>query len=81
MLGDLKKRVINPMYTGKGECKDYIGISMLSIVGEVYGRIIIKFISRIIDEMGCQAMCGFNPRRGCVNKVFFPKKAGTGERW
>ncbi len=40
---DWKKAVIVPLYKGKGrrsECSSYRGISLLSVPGEVYGRIL-----------------------------------------
>ena len=62
-----------PIYKGKGErteCKNYRGISMLSIGGKVYGRVLVDRVvketeGRISDEQG-----GFRKGRGCVDQVF-----------
>ena len=42
-----------PLYKGKGdmyECSNFRGISLLSVVGKVYGRVIIN---RIRDKTKC----------------------------
>ena len=42
---DWMRAIVVPIYKGKGdrsECKNYRGISLLSIPGKVYGRILIK---------------------------------------
>ena len=41
---DWMKAIIIPIYKGKvdkGECKNYRGISLLSMPGKVYGRVLI----------------------------------------
>ena len=42
VLGDWRSVVIAPLYKGKGEkteCKNYRGISLLSVVGKIYAEI------------------------------------------
>nr|XP_053651035.1 protein cycle-like isoform X4 [Cherax quadricarinatus] len=73
---DWQRACIVPLYKGKGdkrECKNYRGISLLSVPGKVYGRVIIERIKsktekRIADEQG-----GFRKGRGCVDQVFTVK--------
>ena len=51
-------------------CNIYRGISLLSIVGKLYGRVLIN---RISSETECaigEEQCGFRRGRGCVNQVF-----------
>jgi hypothetical protein len=70
---DRRRACVVPIYKGKGErteCKNYRGISMLSIGGKVYGRVLVdrvvkKTEGRISDEQG-----GFRKGRGCVDQVF-----------
>ncbi|XP_052753680.1 craniofacial development protein 2-like [Galleria mellonella] len=48
--GDWSKAVIVPLYKGSGsqqECKNFRGISLLSVVGKLYARILIK---RVMNE-------------------------------
>ncbi len=45
---------IAPLYKGKGdkqECSNYRGISLLSVVGKLYGRVLINIIQRSLFEM------------------------------
>ena len=64
---------IVPLYKGKGdkyECGSYRGISLLSVVGKLYGRVLIN---RISSETECaigEEQCGFRRGRGCVDQVF-----------
>ena len=44
---DWVRAILVPLYKGKGDrndCKNYRGISLLSIPGKVYGRILIGFV-------------------------------------
>ena len=44
---DLRPAVIVPLHKGKGEmikCKSYRGISLLSVVGEIYADILVEFV-------------------------------------
>ena len=50
---DWKGAVIVPLYKGKGmrtECKNYRGISLLSIVGKVYASILIERVKLITED-------------------------------
>lgn len=70
---DWKKAVIVPLYKGKGakgDCKNYRGISLLSIVGKVYGMILVDRMRRITDGMIGDEQGGFRAGRGCVDQVF-----------
>ena len=52
---DWTKAIIVPVYKGKGsrsECGNYRGISLLSIAGKVYGKIIIERVQQIILRRG-----------------------------
>ncbi len=49
---DWRKAMIVPIYKGKGskeECKNYRGISLLSIPGKVYGRVLIERVRKITE--------------------------------
>ena len=57
------------LYKGEGErteCKNYIGISLLSVVRKIYAGTIRRVTGGLIDdEQG-----GFRRRRGCVDQIF-----------
>ena len=70
--------MIVPLYNGKGErteCKNYKGISLLSVVGKIHAGILVDRVRRllteslIVDEQG-----GFRVGRGCVDQIFTLKQ-------
>ncbi|MEL7520935.1 MAG: reverse transcriptase family protein, partial [Cyanobacteria bacterium J06553_1] len=74
---DWQKAIIVPLYKGKGdrgECKNYRGISLLSIPGKVYGRILIERVRGMTEGMLGEEQCGFRMGRGCVDQVFSLKQ-------
>ena len=49
---DLKCAVIVPLYKCKGEmteCKSYIGISFLSVIGKIYTQILVDRVRRMTE--------------------------------
>ena len=74
---DWMKAVIVPLYKGKGdkgECKNYRGISLLSIPGKVYGRVVIDRVRSVTEGEIGEEQCGFRRGRGCVDQVFVIKQ-------
>ena len=70
---DWRSACIVPLYKGKGdkcECSSYRGISLLSVVGKVYGRVLIERIRRGTEEVIGEEQCGFRKGRGCVDQIF-----------
>lgn len=64
MPDDWTMVIIVPLYKRKGsksERKSFRGISFISIVGNVYGRIVTDLVG---EELG-----GFSKGRGCVNQA------------
>ena len=69
---DWRKAQIIPIYK-KGsrlECSNYRGISLLSVVGKVYARVLndrVKLMTaeKVMDEQG-----GFKAGRGCIDQIF-----------
>ena len=51
---DWVSAVIVPLYKGKGnrtECKNYRGISLLSVVGKIYARILVDRVRRVTGSL------------------------------
>merc|ERR1712002_206763 len=74
---DWQRAVVVPLYKGKGDrgdCKNYRGISLLSIPGKVYGRVLIDRVREITEGMIGEEQCGFRTGRGCVDQVFTLKQ-------
>lgn len=68
---------IVPLYKGKGDksvCGNSRGISLLSVVGKLYGRILIKRIRSATDEAIGEEQCGFRNGRGCVDQMFLVRQ-------
>jgi len=71
--GDWVKAIMVPIYKGKGckdECGSYRGISLLSIPGKVYGKIIIERVMDITESRISEEQGGFRKGRGCVDQIF-----------
>ena len=70
---DWKSACIVPLYKGKGdrrECGSYRGISLLSVVGKVYGRVLIERVIECTDKAIGEEQCGFRSGRGCIDQIF-----------
>ncbi len=62
-----------PLYKGKGdkqECSNFRGISLLSVVGKLYGRMLINRIWRGTEKCVRDEEGGFRQGRGCVDQIF-----------
>ena len=63
---------IVPLYKGKSdkcECSNSRGISLLSVVGELFVRLLIKRV-KPGTECAIGEQCGFMQGRGCMDQVF-----------
>ena len=61
-----------PLYKGKGdvhECSNFRGISLLSVVGKVYGRILINRIRDETENVIAEVLNGFRRGRGCTDQI------------
>jgi hypothetical protein len=67
-----RSAIIVPLFKGKGdkkEYKNYRGISLLSMPGKEYGRVIIEIVRLITETQIRDEEGGFRKGRGCVNQV------------
>ena len=74
---DWIRAIIVPIYKGKGDrskCKNCRGISLLSIPGKVYGRILIEKVRSQTEGLIGEEQCVFRSGRGCVDQVFVMKQ-------
>ena len=68
--------MIVPLYKGKGErsqCGNYRGISLLSVVRKLCGRVLIETVKRQTNNSVSDEQCEFRDGRGCVDQIFFLK--------
>ena len=64
---------IVPLYKVKGdkcECSNSGGISLLSVVGKLFGRVLIKRVRAGTECAIGKEQCGFRKGRGCMDQVF-----------
>ena len=54
----------------KGDCNNYRGISLLSITGKAFARIILKRLQRLADRVLPESQCGFRSGRSTMDKIF-----------
>jgi hypothetical protein len=67
-----KHAIIVPVYKkgDKHDCKNYRGISLLSIVSKVFMRIIQRRIQNRKEEITREEQAGFRVGRGCCDQIF-----------
>ena len=69
---DWRGACIVPLYKGKGDNCDSNsrGISLLSVVGQLFGRVPIKRVWAGTECAIGEEQCGFRQGRGCMDQVF-----------
>ena len=66
-----------PLYKGKGyvyECSNFKGISLLSVVGKMYGRILTDRIKDKAENVIAEVQSGFRRSRGCTDQSFIVRQ-------
>ena len=61
------------LYKNKGErsdCNNYRGISLLSIVGKVFARVILIRLQKLAERVYPESQCGFRSKRSTVDMIF-----------
>ena len=70
---DFRSAVIVPLLKGKGEmikCKNYRGISLLSVAFKIYADILVDRICTVTGGLIDHKQGGFRAGRGYVNQIF-----------
>ena len=70
---DMRDAKIITLYKNKGErsdCNNYRGISLLSIVGKVYARVVLARLQKLADRVYPESQCGFRAKRSTIDMVF-----------
>ena len=73
MPDDFRDALIVALYKNKGskaDCGNYRGISLLSIAGKIFARIILNRLIAISEANLPEAQCGFRPCRSTVDMIF-----------
>ena len=61
------------LYKNKGErsdCNNYRGISLLSIVGKAFARVVLSKLQLLADRVYPESQCGFRAERSTIDMVF-----------
>lgn len=70
---DMRDAKIITLYKNKGErsdCNNYRGISLLSIVGKAYARVMLNRLQILAERIYPEAQCGFRAGRSTIDMVF-----------
>jgi len=70
---DMRDAKIVTLYKNKGErsdCNNYRGISLLSIVGKVYARVLLIRLQKLAERIYPESQCGFRAGRSTIDMVF-----------
>ena len=73
MPADFKDAIIVALYKNKGskaDCGNYRGISLLSIAGKIFARVILNRLITLSEQILPEAQCGFRPGRSTVDMIF-----------
>ncbi len=71
-----KKAVMVPLHKGKGnkdECNNFRGISLLSVSGKIYGRILTERLMQVTEKKVSDEQGGFSKGKSCVDQIFAVK--------
>jgi hypothetical protein len=70
---DMRDANIITLYKNKGDrsdCNNYRGISLLSIVGKVFARVILNRLQTLADRVYPESQCGFRAERSTIDMIF-----------
>ena len=69
----MREATITALYKNKGDLSDfsnYRGISLLSIVGKVYARVVLNRLQLLAEKVYLEAHFGFRAGRSTVDMIF-----------
>ncbi len=69
---DWKKGIVVPLWKGKGDrqdCNNYRGVTLLSVPGKVFARVILERIRHHLLEYQRPEQAGFTPKRSTTDRI------------
>nr|KAG5709927.1 hypothetical protein BaRGS_029969 [Batillaria attramentaria] len=73
VLQDMRDATIITLYKNKGDrsdCNNYRGISLLSIVGKVFARVVLARLQSLASRVYPESQCGFRASRSTMDMIF-----------
>ena len=73
MSQDMRDASIITLYKNKGDrsdCNNYRGISVLSIVGKTFARVMLNRLQTLVERVYPEAQCGFRAQRSTIDMIF-----------
>ena len=70
---DMRDTKIVTLYKNKGDrsdCNNYRGISLLSIVGKIYARVLLERLHKLAERVYPESQCGFRSGRSTIDMIF-----------
>ena len=70
---DMRDASIVTLYKNKGDrsdCNNYRGISLLSIAGKIFAKIILKRLQTLAERIYPESQCGFRGNRSTIDMIF-----------
>ena len=70
---DMRDANVITLYKNKGDrgdCNNYRGISLLSVVGKVFARVVLKRLQVLAEQVYPESQCGFRANRSTVDMIF-----------
>jgi len=70
---DMRDANIVTLYKNKGDksdCNNYRGISLLSIVGKAFAKVVLHRLQKLADRVYPESQCGFRSERSTIDMVF-----------
>ena len=70
---DFRNALIVSLYKKKGsqsDCGNYRGISLLSVAGKIFARVIFNRLITVSEQTLPEAQCGIRPGRSTVDMIF-----------
>ena len=70
---DMRVANVITLYKNKGDrgdCNNYRGISLLSVVGKVFARVVLKRLQVLAEQVYPESQCGFRANRSTVDMIF-----------
>ncbi|XP_076442831.1 uncharacterized protein LOC143281507 [Babylonia areolata] len=67
---EMRDANIITLYKNRDDCNNYLGISLLSIVGKTFARVVLCRLQLLSERVYPKAQCGFRAGRSTIDMVF-----------